>query len=58
MIFWTITNIDMWLLGGVVFNLLWAIYKAIEHDQEKLLERVRYLEDGQEEIFKKLRRKK
>jgi large-conductance mechanosensitive channel len=54
--FFVMTNIDMWLLAGVIFCIFWAMYKAVEHDAEKHEERIKRLEDNEEEIYAKLRK--
>jgi hypothetical protein len=56
MTFWTVSNINLWLLAGVIFSIVWHFYKAFQHDAEKHEERITYLESNQELIFKKLKR--
>jgi hypothetical protein len=53
MTFWRLDNIDLWLLAGVIFNVLWAIIKAIDHDYEKHEERIREIEYKLSKIKKK-----
>ena len=56
MSFWAINNIDLWLLAGVFFCIVWILIKAAQHDYEKHEERIRILEDNEELLFCKLRK--
>jgi len=50
-----ISTIELWLLGGVIFSVGWALYKAFQYDAEKLDERVRRLENNEEDLYLQIR---
>ena len=55
MTFFEITNIDLWLLGGVIFCIDWIFYKAWQHDKERLLGRVQELEENEVDLYSQIR---
>jgi len=55
MTFFELTNIDMWLSIGVIYSVFWTLYKAVQYDYEKCYERIRRLEDNEEDLYLQIR---
>ena len=56
MTFWSLANIDIWLLAGVIFSVFWHIYKAAQHDTEKHEKRINELEYDVDVLYNKIKK--